>query len=254
MTVPIDLQSQLPPPSDDEPPELRSDIVDELADHLQCLVIKEQLKAGGDRLTQAEVWQRVIKRFGDPAKVARTLWFQAIGRKLMLQKLALGLNLCVTLAACVGAMVVCYSLQSSVTQMSERVLQLHSLQANVQTQQAQLNKLSTLLERLEMTGLPAGGGAVAGDMPAGGGGGGGFSDDIPAGMGGGGGPGAAGIGGPAGGMSGMPMGPTPDPLAMAPGGLGMSLTGPSMGGGPSFDICPSGYSRSSARWDVGYQV
>ena len=46
MAVDYDIAADLPAPRDDEPESLRRDIVDELADHLQCSLQRELLAGG----------------------------------------------------------------------------------------------------------------------------------------------------------------------------------------------------------------
>ncbi len=75
----------LPAPRDDEPAGVRGDIVDELADHLACAYNRELLR-GADA---TEARRRVYERFGDPAAVARRLWFDAMRGKIMVQRVLL---------------------------------------------------------------------------------------------------------------------------------------------------------------------
>jgi hypothetical protein len=89
------LSEGLPAPRDDEPAEVRRDIVDELADHLACAYSRELLR--GSKPDAAR--QRVSERFGDPAAVARRLWLDAIGAKLMVQRALLATCLVVSLAS-----------------------------------------------------------------------------------------------------------------------------------------------------------
>jgi hypothetical protein len=76
------LSAELPAPRDDEPDGLRDDIVDELADHLACAYRGELLR-GADPATARE---RALQRFGDPAALARRLWFDAMKGKIMAQR------------------------------------------------------------------------------------------------------------------------------------------------------------------------
>lgn len=90
-----DFLADLPAPRDDEPPQLRSDIADELADHLHCAYRREVLKDGDDESAR----HRVLERFGDPKKLARRLWWQAMWSRIMGQRLLAGLQWMVSLAA-----------------------------------------------------------------------------------------------------------------------------------------------------------
>ncbi len=77
------LSAELPAPRDDEPGGLRDDILDELADHLACAYRRELLR-GVDAATAR---QRVLERFGEPAALARRLWFDAMKGKIMSQRI-----------------------------------------------------------------------------------------------------------------------------------------------------------------------
>lgn len=90
-----EISGSLPPPRDDEPPSLRQDILDELADHLQCAMRRELLTHDD----AAAARQRVLDKFGDPREVARKLWVQAMWSRIMSQRITLGL-LALTTAAC----------------------------------------------------------------------------------------------------------------------------------------------------------
>jgi hypothetical protein len=115
MPIDSDIAADLPAPRDDEPESLRRDIVDELADHLQCALQRELLAGGqashpqqasprrqsgdsGSKHTAREhlqadawgspdhAWQQVLTRFGNPATIARRLWFDAMKERLMAQR------------------------------------------------------------------------------------------------------------------------------------------------------------------------
>lgn len=94
-----DLLADLPAPSDDEPPSLRSDIADELADHLQCALRRELVKDGDVPAAES----RALKRFGDPQRIARQLWWQAMWSHIMRQRLVTGLQWLLTSAAVILA-------------------------------------------------------------------------------------------------------------------------------------------------------
>lgn len=86
---PEDLLADLPPMRDDEPSSLRQDIVDELADHLECAVRREQVKSNG----ADDVERRVLERFGNPRQIARRLWWLAMWSRIMSQRVLLGFSL-----------------------------------------------------------------------------------------------------------------------------------------------------------------
>jgi hypothetical protein len=85
----------MPPHRDDEPASLRQDIIDELGDHLARAYNRELL--GGVDPTAAR--QRVLDRFGDPAAMARRLWFDAMKGKIMTQRILIATCLVVILAS-----------------------------------------------------------------------------------------------------------------------------------------------------------
>ncbi len=76
------LSSRLPSLRDDEPPGLRQDIIDELANHFALGVHRERLR-GNDAATALA---RAVERFGDPAAVACRLWTDAMKGKFMAQR------------------------------------------------------------------------------------------------------------------------------------------------------------------------
>ncbi len=102
-----ELSAKLPPPHDEEPAQLRHDILDELRDHLDCAADRERrrLEVSGQPANKVTVWQSVIERFGDPASVARRLWFDAMKGRLMTQRVMLG-AVAVGLIALVGWMTI----------------------------------------------------------------------------------------------------------------------------------------------------
>jgi len=102
--------AQFPPPRSEEPAELRRAIVEELADHLSCALRREQLAGGQQEIHSAR--QRVLARFGDPAAIARRLWWDALWEKIMLQRIVT--TACVVLAAvsCLALLLTWQSLTS----------------------------------------------------------------------------------------------------------------------------------------------
>jgi hypothetical protein len=89
------LSALLPPPRDDEPTTLRQDILDELGDHLACAYNRELLRGADSTVAR----QRVLERFGDPAAVARRLWFDAMKGKIMAQRVFIASCVLVTAAS-----------------------------------------------------------------------------------------------------------------------------------------------------------
>jgi hypothetical protein len=92
---PDELARDLPAPHEDEPASLRQDIIDELADHLACALRREQHRTADPQ--QAE--QNVLGQFGDPARIARQLWLEAMQEKLMSQRLTLAFVAVIALAS-----------------------------------------------------------------------------------------------------------------------------------------------------------
>ncbi len=106
MSDPRDLTADLPAPRDDEPESLRQDIVDELRDHLACAFVRELHTPSSrgcisaDQTTQDTVQQRVLARFGNPASIARRLWWDAQQEKIMSQRLMLAASVVMAVACC----------------------------------------------------------------------------------------------------------------------------------------------------------
>jgi hypothetical protein len=102
---PHDLTADLPAPRDDEPESLRRDIVDELRDHLACALHRELHHSRGwisadERHDAAE--QQVLTRFGNPAAIARRLWWDAMKERVMAQRFT-AIMAGIAAAACVAA-------------------------------------------------------------------------------------------------------------------------------------------------------
>ncbi len=180
MIPPNDVVADLPAPLDDEPPSVRQDIADELADHLACAYRRELLKTADERTAQ----QRVLDRFGDPRRIAYQLWFQALWGRIMLSRFARvwqGLKI-------VGGLLVLFF----VVRMAEQQAALHNqvvfMTANYNTMQSQTAGTRMLLEQMlarlpappptpegsgmSSMGMPGmmGTGSGGGNMPMGGGG------------------------------------------------------------------------------------
>ena len=69
MIPPNDVVADLPAPLDDEPPSVRQDIADELADHLACAYRRELFRHADERVAK----QQVLDRFGNPQRIAGAL-------------------------------------------------------------------------------------------------------------------------------------------------------------------------------------
>ena len=83
------IADSLPPPRDDEPADLRSDIIDELNDHLDCATQRELLR--GKDETNAR--RTAIQHFGDVPKIARQLWWDAMKERIMTGRVSLALSI-----------------------------------------------------------------------------------------------------------------------------------------------------------------
>ncbi len=75
----------LPRPHPDEPASLRRDIQDELADHLACAFAREMARTPDEPTAR----RAVLARFGDPRKLARRLWLDAMKETIMNQRILL---------------------------------------------------------------------------------------------------------------------------------------------------------------------
>ncbi len=144
---PIDLLADLPPPRDDEPPSLRSEIADELADHLQCAYRRELLKDGDCEAAQ----RRVLDQFGDCKKLARRLWWQAMWSRIMRQRIVSGLQWVASAAALLLAGAVFWQQSKMLTELRE----------SRQEEQTQREALTAALIQLRTQGAPPPAPAVA---------------------------------------------------------------------------------------------
>ena len=109
MSPPDELAAHLPPPVDEEPPALGRDILDELADHLACAERRERRRGGDD----ADVRRRVLQRFGDPSRIARRLWLDAMKERLMQQRIMLATNVLLALTCIVLCVVALTALRQN---------------------------------------------------------------------------------------------------------------------------------------------
>lgn len=82
------------PPGDS----LRSDIMDELADHLSESMKREERAGRGE----AEARERVLKRFGSPSQIAARLWFDGMKGNIMFQRWMMGVSAVALLLAFVA--------------------------------------------------------------------------------------------------------------------------------------------------------
>ncbi|QDT92863.1 prealbumin-like fold domain-containing protein [Gimesia algae] len=94
-----------PPRRDDEPSSLRQDIIDELSDHFACALNRELLKNSDEQLAR----QRVIQHFGDPIKIARQLWLDAMKERIMSQRILTGIS-AVMAVCCIAVVGIAWSM------------------------------------------------------------------------------------------------------------------------------------------------
>jgi hypothetical protein len=129
-----DLAAALPAPREDEPPELRRRIVAELRDHLHAAFQRELLLTPD--AVQAQ--RNVLARFGDPVRLARKLWFEAMWEKIMSQRLMLAAMAVVVLVS-VGSMGLTWFVIVQAGQVNQALLE-----QNRAANEALLAKLATL--------------------------------------------------------------------------------------------------------------
>jgi len=139
MSFEEDLAAELPRPRDDEPESLRRDVLDELADHLACSYRRELL-SGADAESAR---RRAFERFGNPAAVARRLWFDAMKGRIMSQR--------ILVTACVLLAVSCVALVGVSWFQWDRMSRAQSQQiaASQAMQDVMLKQLQTLTKAVE---------------------------------------------------------------------------------------------------------
>ena len=149
-----DLADEMPAPRDDEPSSLRQDIADELADHLHSSFVRELHRTPEE--TSAK--QHVLDRFGDPRRVARQLWFDAMKEKIMSQRVLIA-ALVVMALACVGSTGLTWMLVEQSRQASQALVdQLEqSRKANQEFLKESRAADAAVIEKLIALATPAGG-------------------------------------------------------------------------------------------------
>lgn len=138
--------AELPEPRDDEPESLRRDILDELADHLACSYRRELL-TGADA---ESALRRAFERFGNPAAVARRLWFDAMKGRIMSQRILVAA--CVLMAVSCVALVGMTWLQSREIgrmQLAAAIVESHRMAASEAIQNDMLKQLQALTTATE---------------------------------------------------------------------------------------------------------
>ena len=123
------VQAGLPSPRDGEPSELRRDIADELADHLTCALQRERKRTDDE----STAYKSVIRRFGDPIRIANRLWLDAMKETIMNQRIGLVTNVVLAIA-CIAIAVVAFSSLKQNTALSNALLtKLESIGAGAET-------------------------------------------------------------------------------------------------------------------------
>ena len=159
MTDPHDIASDLPAPREDEPESLRSDIIDELADHLQCAAAREQFLAAAahepaDPPLYNEIRDRVLARFGNPAAVARRLWWDAMQETVMGQRFSLVMQGLMAAAVVMMCVFVWRMITDNARTQAALIAQLQQAQSELLNSQRESNAL--LAERLSALAVPSG--------------------------------------------------------------------------------------------------
>ncbi|WP_339685589.1 hypothetical protein [Gimesia maris] len=133
-----------PPERDDEPSSLRQDIIDELSDHFACALNRELLKNPDECLAK----QRVIQNFGDPIKIARQLWLDAIKEKIMSQRIMTGIS-AVMAVCCIAVVGIAWILMKDSQIVNQKMLeQLAVISERPQTDPAVLQGLQQTNEAM----------------------------------------------------------------------------------------------------------
>ncbi len=135
-----DIANQLPAPRDDEPSSLRQDIFDELSDHLQSSLLREQHKT----TNETEARQNVLDRFGNPASIAYQLWFDALKEKIMSQRITLIFS-ALTAIACFVAVGLFWNVMNKSQQINLAILEQLNSTTNVNAKPSEWNALKVKL-------------------------------------------------------------------------------------------------------------
>ena len=145
-----------PPERDDEPSSLRQDILDELTDHFVCALNRELLKNPNEQLAR----QSVLNQFGDPVKIARQLWFDAMKERMMSQRMMTGFSAVMTVC-CIAVVGIAWSLMKESQSVNQKMLeQLTVIAARPQEetkdiQNPDMNQVSFQLVQQTKEGKPA---------------------------------------------------------------------------------------------------
>ena len=94
----------LPPQRHREPAALRQEILDELSDHLALAAERESESGIED---EQQIRKRVLKKFGNPAAIARALWWDAMKETIMKDWIQISINAVICIAV-IGFMALFY--------------------------------------------------------------------------------------------------------------------------------------------------
>jgi hypothetical protein len=133
-----------PPERDDEPSSLRQDIIDELSDHFACALNRELLKNPDAQSAK----QRVINQFGDPIKIARQLWLDAMKEKIMSQRIMTGIS-AVMAVCCIAVVGIAWSMMKQNESLNLKMLEQMAAMGN-RPQPAARELDSQFLNQLEV--------------------------------------------------------------------------------------------------------
>jgi hypothetical protein len=139
------IESGFPVPDPDEPESLRQDILDELRDHIECAMNRELLTDGDSNRAQ----QRVLARFGDPLKIVRRLWVEAMQEKLMSKRLNI-ITVAILSIACLVACGMTWSMAQQLHRATENAQQasIELLQQGENTNRAIAKQNQAIMQRL----------------------------------------------------------------------------------------------------------
>lgn len=118
MEWPEDLAGALPAPRRDEPPDLRRRIVAEVRDHLDTAFQRELLRTPD----ASQARRNVLAQFGDPLRLARKLYFDAMWEKIMMQRGMLVALVAMVLVS-LGSMGLTWFMVAQASQVNQAILE-----------------------------------------------------------------------------------------------------------------------------------
>jgi len=130
---------------DDEPSSLRQDIIDELSDHFACALNRELLK----NPDEATAKQRVLNQFGDPLKIARQLWLEAMKEKIMSQRIMTGIS-AVMAVCCIAVVGIAWSMMQRSERVNQSMLEQLAVMADRPVPAATTNLDQQFLKQMEV--------------------------------------------------------------------------------------------------------